>query len=132
MAFGVATKLSEADFFVVFATGFSIVSVSLECIAKDYGARWVLQVKRAHVNGRDPVLKARARGARPAAPHRIPICSFGISSMSMSRKMIDGGRSCATPNRQISSSSFSPCDQARKRSGFVPQARWIRAPEKYE
>jgi len=43
---GVAAKLSGPNFLVVSATGFSTVSVPPECIAKDYEARWVLQVRR--------------------------------------------------------------------------------------
>ena len=45
-AFVGVMEFSGADFSCLFATGFSIVSVSAECIVKDYGARWVLQVKR--------------------------------------------------------------------------------------
>ena len=45
-AFVGATELSGADFSCLFAIGFSIVSVPAECIVKDYGARWVLQVTR--------------------------------------------------------------------------------------
>jgi hypothetical protein len=44
-AFVGATELSGADFSCLFAAGFSIASVSAECIVKDYGTRWVLQVK---------------------------------------------------------------------------------------
>jgi len=46
MAFIGATESSRADFSCVFATRFSIVSGLAECIVKDYGTRFVLQVKQ--------------------------------------------------------------------------------------
>src|SRR5205823_13688444 len=63
---------------------------------------------------------------------RIPNCSFGISIMIISRKMIDGGAELCDAEPTDKFQQLFPMRSTRKRSGFVPQARWIRAPEKYE
>src|SRR4051812_34701107 len=44
VASGLSIDAVDCDSFVVLATGFSIVSVWPECIVKDYGGQWVLQV----------------------------------------------------------------------------------------
>src|SRR5436190_7530408 len=45
----VSIEAADCDSFVVLATGFSIVSVWPECIVKDYGGQWVLQVTRSQL-----------------------------------------------------------------------------------
>jgi len=52
--------------------------------------------------------------------------------MSISRKMIDGGAELCDAEPTDKFQQLFPLRSSPKAFGVVPQARWIRAPEKYE